>query len=50
MQLTEMSQLKKRSPLTLTELTEEIADRFCRRGAWKRLAIDRVCIYTQIDI
>jgi hypothetical protein len=38
----EMSEIKKRNALTLTELVEEITDRFYRRGAWKRLGIDRV--------
>jgi len=42
MQLIEMSEIKKRITLTLTELREEIANRLGRRGAWKRLRIDRM--------
>jgi len=42
MQLIEMSVIKKRKTLTVTELGEEIADRLCRRGAWKPLHIDRM--------
>ena len=48
-----MSEIGKGNTLTLTELIEEITDRFCRRSAWKEAVTYRrretsVCTYMDI--